>query len=53
MRKRRFIESIAFRLDSELRNKVEKIAYLEGKSLGEVGRELLEAGLVARAETSK
>ena len=53
MKSRIFIESIAFRLDPTLREKVEQIADLEEKSLGEVGRELLEAGLMARAQACR
>ncbi len=48
MRRRVYIDSIAFRIDPVTRAKVEEIANLEEKSLGEIARELLSAGIEAR-----
>ena len=47
-RQRVYIDSIAFRIDPTLRAKVEEIADLEEKSLGEIARELINKGIQAR-----
>ena len=49
MRKRQFIETIIFKVDPQLREKVVEISDREERSVAEVGRELLELGLQARA----
>lgn len=49
MRKRQFIEPIISKVDPQLQAKVVEISNLEEKSVAEVGRELLELGLTARA----